>query len=275
MKEDCELAVDILHIVLDNIAYENKDENGNIISDYQIYPFKENSCKQIVNRTVYKNHLFGLLLQLKLIKPRKNRGMNSVVISVVNDVQKWNSFLKDNSPYQFSIRLLREGGRHVFHSISNSVTLTPPQLDRDHCLFLRKCRSEFIDQITDYASYVSISPDEVEESSENESNEIERKRPGNELKASKTKTHHVSGASITVIAPPWYTIRTTKQDNRIKDEFSVSKRMLEEKEAEIETLCLKNEQYKVTNERLTLERKALIKEMKVFWKTFTKRKMIS
>ena len=56
MKGDREQALELLHIVLDNIAYENKDENGYFTPDYQIYPLKENPNKHLVKRQVYKNH---------------------------------------------------------------------------------------------------------------------------------------------------------------------------------------------------------------------------
>jgi hypothetical protein len=63
---------EILHTVLENIAYSKESNNETL---YQLYPLTDTPCIQPVPR-VHKNHLMGLFLELRLLFNRKDQLQN-------------------------------------------------------------------------------------------------------------------------------------------------------------------------------------------------------
>ena len=106
-------AVKLLCLTLDNIAHRDESDGG--VHFIQLYPLFDNPRIQLIPK-VYKGHLFGLFLELKLIT---RHGGTS--IRTKND-QKWNEFLT-SCPYSITHTKVRtESGR------SNIIQLSIPPL---------------------------------------------------------------------------------------------------------------------------------------------------
>ena len=82
-------AVKLLCLTLDNIAHRDESDGG--VHFIQLYPLVDNPRIQLIPK-VYKGHLFGLFLELKLITCH-----GGTSIRTKND-EKWNEFLT-SCPY--------------------------------------------------------------------------------------------------------------------------------------------------------------------------------
>ena len=72
--------VEILHKILDNIAYTKE---SNDVTLFQLYPLNDTPMVQPIPR-LFKNHLMGLFLELNLLFPRGPKLR-------LGGIDKWNS----------------------------------------------------------------------------------------------------------------------------------------------------------------------------------------
>ena len=82
--------VEILHKILDNIAYIKE---SNDVTLFQLYPLNDTPMVQPIPR-LFKNHLMGLFLELKLLTTRGTQLRT-------RSVDKWNAFVPEKS-YTFN-----------------------------------------------------------------------------------------------------------------------------------------------------------------------------
>ena len=82
--------VEILHKILDNIAYTKQSNDATL---FQLYPLTNAPRIQPIPR-LYKNHLIGLFLELKLLSTRGHQLRT-------RSVDKWNELITQQS-YTFN-----------------------------------------------------------------------------------------------------------------------------------------------------------------------------
>ncbi len=87
---------EILHTVLENIAYSKESNNETL---YQLYPLTDTPRIQPVPR-VHKNHLMGLFLELGLLFNRKDQLQSK-------GIDKWNALVYDKV-YSFNQCRIRQ-----------------------------------------------------------------------------------------------------------------------------------------------------------------------
>ena len=81
---------EILHTILENIAYK---EESNNVTLYIVYPLIDTPRIQPIPR-LYKNHLMGLFLELNLLFPRGPKLQ-------LRGIDKWNALVVDKG-YSFN-----------------------------------------------------------------------------------------------------------------------------------------------------------------------------
>ena len=74
----------ILHTILENIAYK---EESNDVTLFALYPLTDTPRIQPIPR-LYKNHLMGLFLELKLLFPHGRKLQ-------LRGIEKWNQLVPD------------------------------------------------------------------------------------------------------------------------------------------------------------------------------------
>ena len=83
--------VEILHKILDNIVYTMKESND--VTLFQLYPLTNAPRIQLIPH-LYKNHLMGLFLELKLL-------ITCGTQLQTRSVEKWNELISQQS-YTFN-----------------------------------------------------------------------------------------------------------------------------------------------------------------------------
>ena len=82
---------EILHTILENIAYK---EESNDVTLFVVYPLTDTPRIQQPIPRLYKNHLMGLFLELKLLITRGTQLRT-------RSVDKWNAFVPEQT-YSFN-----------------------------------------------------------------------------------------------------------------------------------------------------------------------------
>ena len=99
--------VKILHKILDDIAYTKE---SNDVTLFQLYQFNDTPMVQPIPR-LFKNHLMGLFLELKLLFTRGTQLRT-------RSVDKWNAFVPEQS---YSFNQSRIKGRTTIELSVNPV----------------------------------------------------------------------------------------------------------------------------------------------------------
>ena len=196
----CACCVEILHKILDNIAYTKQ---SNDVTLFQLYPLTNAPRIQPIPH-LYKNHLMGLFLELKLLAHGTQLRTRSV--------DKWNELISQQS---YTFNQSRKNRKTTIELSVNSVNAKEvkqrKQLTKTEKSFLDKLRKKCIT----HCDHQDSAPED------NDVNPITVKRTLTDsantdlssdtletilnLSNKQIRTHHVGMSGFKICARPMYT----------------------------------------------------------------------